>query len=79
MNEQKIKSDGNIYIGKNIRRIRKECKIGQTQLVRLLDLEEVYMTRETLVKIETGKQHIYACQLRAIKEILGTSYDELLK
>ena len=79
MNEQKIKSDGNIYIGKNIRRIRKERKIGQTQLVRLLDLEEVYMTRETLVKIETGKQHIYTSQLRAIKNILGTSYDELLK
>ena len=37
------------------------------------------ITRESLVKIERGIQHIYATQLKAIKEILDTSYDELLK
>lgn len=37
------------------------------------------MTRETLVKIERGVQHIYATQLKAIKELLDTSFDELLK
>ena len=37
------------------------------------------MTRETLVKIERGTQHIQVSQLRGIKKVLGTTYDELLK
>lgn len=79
MEEQKIKQDLVIHIGKNIRSIRKNRKIGQTELVRRLQLVGVDMTRETLVKIERGIQHIYAGQLAAIKDILETTYDELLK
>lgn len=78
MEEQKIKQDG-IFIGKNIREIRKQKRIGQTELVRLLQLEGVDMTRETLVKIERGTQHIQASQLRGIRNVLGTTYDILLK
>jgi len=37
------------------------------------------MTRETLVKIERGIQHIQATQLKAIRDALETTYDELLK
>ena len=74
--EQKIKQD--IHIGANIRRIRKEQGIGQTELVRLLPLEGVEMTRETLVKIERGIQHIQASQLRGIRDVLNTTYDALL-
>ena len=77
--EQKIKQDIFIPIGKNIRTIRKARKIGQTELVRQLQLLGVYMTRETLVKIERGIQHIQARQLYAIKEVLQTTYDDLLK
>ena len=76
--EQKIKQD-NIQIGANIRRIRKEKNIKQVDLVRLLQLEGIDMTRESLVKIERGSQHIYASQLRAIRDVLCTTYDELLK
>lgn len=79
MIKQKIKSDENIDIGKNIRRIRLSKKIGQTELISQLQLQGVSMTRESLVKIERGIQHIYATQLRAIKDILQTTYDELLK
>ena len=79
MIEQKIKSDENINIGKNIRKIRLNKKLGQTELIRLLQLQGISMTRESLVKIERGIQHIYASQLKAIKEILETTYDELLK
>ena len=57
--EQKVKQD-KICIGRNIRRIRKERKIGQTELVTLLQLENITMTREALVKIERGIQHIQA-------------------
>ena len=76
MVEQKIKQD--ICIGANIRRIRKENGIKQTELVRLLQLNGVEMTRDSLVKIERGAQHIQASQLRGIRDALNTSYDVLL-
>lgn len=73
---QKIKQ-GEILIGRNIRNIRLSKGIGQTALVRLLQLKGVSMTRETLVKIERCTQHIQAVQLKAIKEVLETSYEAL--
>lgn len=78
MSEQKIKQD-EIQIGKNIRAVRRQAHVGQTELVRRLQLDGIDMTRETLVKIERGIQHIRATQLRAIKDALQTTYDELLK
>ena len=75
--EQKIKQDV-IHIGANIRRVRLEQGIGQTELVRWLQLDGVEMTRETLVKIERGTQHLQATQLRGIRDALHTTYDELL-
>lgn len=76
--KQKIKQDG-IDIGGNIRRIRLEKGIGQTELIGMLDLKEIGMTREALVKIERGIQHITGTQLRGIRDCLETTYDELLK
>lgn len=78
MQGQKIKQD-EIQIGRNIRTIRLEKGIGQTELVRRLQLEGISMTRETLVKIERGTQHIQSVQLRGIRDALGTTYEELLK
>ena len=79
MPEQKIKPDQLIHIGENIRSIRKAQGIGQTELVSRLQLLNITMTRETLVKIERGIQHIQATQLRGIRDVLQTTYDELLK
>lgn len=78
MAEQRIKQD-EIHIGQNIREIRKQKKIGQTELIQILQLNGVTMTRETLVKIERGIQHVRASQLKAIRDALETTYDELLK
>ena len=78
MTEQKIKQVG-IDIGRNIRRIRLEKAYGQTDFVRMLQLKNVDITRETLVKIERGIQHITGSQLRGIRDCLDTTYDELLK
>jgi transcriptional regulator with XRE-family HTH domain len=75
--EQKIKQVEN-SIGSNIRRIRLATGIGQTELVRLLQLRNVNMTRETLVKIERGIQHITVSQLKGIRDCLDTTYEELL-
>lgn len=69
-----IKNDGTTNIGANIRRIRKEKGIGQTELIQKIDLVEwdfdVNLTREALVKIERGIQHIKVSQLKAIRAIL---------
>ena len=78
MTEQKIKQIG-IDIGGNIRRIRLEKGYGQTEFVRMLQLQNVNTTRETLVKIERGIQHITGSQLGGIRNCLDTTYDELLK
>lgn len=76
--EQKIKQP-EANIGKNIRKIRLNAGIGQTELVGQLQLHNVNMTRETLVKIERGIQHITVSQLKGIRDCLDTTYDELLK
>ncbi|TLG79734.1 helix-turn-helix domain-containing protein [Vagococcus zengguangii] len=77
MKEEKIIDKENI-IGSNIRRIRIENQIGQTELIRELQLNKIDMTRETLVKIEGGRQHIKLIQLKAIRDILNVTYDDLL-
>jgi transcriptional regulator with XRE-family HTH domain len=74
--EQKIKQD--IQIGINLRKIRKKRRLGQTDLVRLLQIEGCDMTRECLVKIERCVQHIQASQLQAIKKVLDTTYEVLI-
>lgn len=77
LREEKIIDNDNI-IGSNIRRIRLEKGIGQTELVKQLQLMDVDITRETLVKIESGKQHIKLEQLKSIKKLLDIDYIELL-
>ena len=79
MPKQKIKQDALIPIGMNIRTIRKQRGVGQTELVAQLQLMGINMTRETLVKIERGIQHLQATQLRGIRDALQTTYEELLR
>jgi transcriptional regulator with XRE-family HTH domain len=78
MDNTKIKQDKQNILGNNIRRIRLEKGIGQTELVRILQLNDIEMTRETLVKIERGTQHIQMSQLRGIRDALNISYEDLL-
>jgi len=78
MQETTIKQDV-IQIGKNVRRIRLEKGIKQTELVKLMQLQGISIYRESLVKIERGAQHITASQLKGFKECLNTTYEELLK
>lgn len=76
LKEEKIVDPNNV-IGSNIRRIRKEKGIGQTELVKMLQLNDVDITRETLVKIESGRQHIKLSQLIAVKDELKIDYADL--
>ena len=76
LREEKIIDNDNI-IDSNIRRIRLEKGIGQTELVKQLQLMDVDITREILVKIESGKHHIKLEQLKNIKKLLNVDYIEL--
>ena len=78
MLQVKIKNDAGNIIGRNIRKIRKTRHMGQTALVCELQLLDVDITREALVKIERGIQHIQLAQLRGIRDVLHTTYEELL-
>ncbi|QXJ58458.1 helix-turn-helix transcriptional regulator [Enterococcus raffinosus] len=78
LKEEKIIDQNNV-IGSNIRRIRKEKGIGQTELVKMLQLNNVDITRETLVKIEGGRQHVKLEQLKSIRIILNVRYEDLLQ
>lgn len=78
LRQEKIIDNDNI-IGSNIRRIRLEKGIGQTELVKQLQLRSVDITRETLVKIESGKQHIKLEQLVGITNVLEYDYSEIFK
>ena len=77
LREEKIVDTENV-IGSNIRRIRIEKGIGQTELVKPLQLNNVEIVRETLVRIESGKQYIKLAQLSGVKIIFEMSYEELL-
>ncbi len=44
----------------------------------MMNLQGIPITRECLVKIERGIQHIQVQQLRAIRDALETTYDKLL-
>ncbi|EGP4872855.1 helix-turn-helix transcriptional regulator [Enterococcus faecium] len=78
LEREKIIDKENI-IGSSFRRIRVKKEIGQTELVRDLQLSKIAITRTTLVKIESGRQHIKLDQLRAIRDILQVSYEDLLQ
>lgn len=78
LREEKIIDQENV-IGSNIRHLRLEKSIGHTELVKQLQLKNIDITRETLVKIEGGRQYVKLNQLKGIKDTLQTSYKELLE
>ena len=76
---QRIRQDEKIHIGQNIRRIRKEKNISQKAMAEKMQLYKIPITRETDVKLERGIRNVGASELKVIKEILDTTYEELLE
>ncbi|HIV62010.1 MAG TPA: helix-turn-helix domain-containing protein [Candidatus Butyricicoccus avistercoris] len=64
-------------LGKNIRKIRMQKKLSQEQISAQLQIKGCDITRSAYAKIEVGQRHIYADEIKALKEILDISYDEL--
>lgn len=66
-------------IGEKIRTLRIEKKLTQDQLAAKLQVLGCDVTRSALAKIEVGQRHLYPDEIRALKEILKVSYDEILE
>ena len=64
-------------MGQNIRRLRMERGMSQEQLSARLQVRGCDITRSGLAKIEVGQRHIYADEIKLLREILAVSYDEL--
>ena len=65
-------------VGGNIRKIRESKNITQEQFAAKLQLMGSDITRSAVTKIEVGQRHIYIDELKLIKDILETTYDELI-
>ncbi len=65
-------------VGKRIRDIRESRGMTQETLAAQLQLRGCYITRSAVAKIEVGQRHLYVDELILIKEILDTSFDDIL-
>lgn len=66
-------------MGRNIRHIREEKGMTQELLSAKLQLAGCDITRSAVAKIEVGHRHIYPDEIRHIRQILSTTYEELFE
>lgn len=72
-----MNADYEKQFGQNIRNIREQKRITQEQLAAKLQLGGCDITRSAVAKIEVGQRHVYPDEIKLIKEILDTSFEEL--
>lgn len=65
-------------VGSNLRRIREKANFTQDLLAAKLQLCGCDITRSAIAKIEVGQRHLYPDEIILIRQILNTTYDELL-
>ena len=65
-------------VGENIRTLRKNKKLTQDQLAAKLQVFGCDITRSAHAKIEVGQRHLYADEIKALKEILNVPYENIL-
>lgn len=65
-------------VGNNIRILRENANLTQEQLSVKLQISGCDITRSALAKIEVGQRHLYPDEIILLKEILNTSFDEIL-
>ena len=74
---QKIKV--NKQFGLNIRKLRKENKLTQEQVVAKLQILGFNMSRSIYAQIECGTYNIRITELAALKNIFSTTYDSFFE
>lgn len=76
---EKIKQVKPIIIGKNISRLREEKLMTQEEMARQMQLRNIDISRSSYAKIEIGMKHITTAEMEVIKDILETTYEEMMK
>ena len=74
--EQKLKCD--VYIGKNLRRLREKFGLSQEKLCAELQCRNCDIGRSTYAKYENGELNIRISVLMELKKIYNCSYGCLL-
>ncbi|WP_066645971.1 helix-turn-helix domain-containing protein [Christensenella timonensis] len=64
-------------IGKQIAKFRIQANMTQEDLSAQLQTKGCDLTRSAVAKIEAGQRHIYTGEIKAIKEVLKVSYEDL--
>ncbi|BDF59680.1 hypothetical protein CE91St36_24970 [Christensenellaceae bacterium] len=64
-------------IGRQIAKFRIRANMTQEDLSAQLQTKGCDLTRSAVAKIEAGQRHIYTCEMKAFKEILKVSYEDL--
>ncbi len=64
-------------ISNNIRKLRESAGLTQEQVAAKLQISGCDITRSAVAKIEVGQRHLYPDEIILLKEILGTSYEEI--
>ena len=65
-------------VGRNIRRLREAAGMTQDAVATQLQLRGCDITRSAVAKIEVGQRHLYPDELILLREILKTSFVEML-
>lgn len=72
-----MNNDFEKQMGGRIRELREKSGMTQEQLSAKLQLAGCDITRSALAKIEVGQRHIYPDEIKLLKEILETTFEEL--
>lgn len=65
-------------VGRQIRAAREAHGMTQEQLAAQLQTRGCDVTRSAVAKMEVGQRHIYAVELRALRDILNVPFETLL-
>ena len=65
-------------IAKKLIALREQHGLSQRDLAHKLQMAGYDIDKNVITRIETGKQYVSDIELRAIKDIFGVTYDDLL-
>lgn len=75
----KTEDGKNNVCGKTIAVFRKEMKISQRELADRLQIAGLDIDKNAVQRMESGQRFITDIELIAISQVLGKTFDELLK
>jgi len=66
-------------ISENLIRLRKERKVSQRDLAKLMQLAGCDMDRNVITRIETQKRYVTDIEIKKLCQVLDTTFDELTR